>query len=74
MTRLLEGGEIAQRLLAAVPNSVNNWDETQVWVSPECILEVCRFLKDTPDLELDLPTLTETPQHHRLTRSELLHD
>ena len=50
MTRLVAGGELARRLEEAVPGSIEEWNEAQTWVRPEQILEVCRFLKEDPDL------------------------
>ena len=53
MTRLVGGGELAQHLHEAVPGSVEEWDDVHVWVRAERLVEVCRLLKEDPDLSFD---------------------
>ena len=53
MTIALAGEDIARRVAEAVPGVVEESDSNDVWVKPESIREVCRFLKDDPDLKFD---------------------
>jgi NADH-quinone oxidoreductase subunit C len=53
MTVLISGTELAQRLEEAVAGSVDGSDEFQVWVKSEQLIEICRFLKETPNLAFD---------------------
>ncbi|MFH1560881.1 MAG: NADH-quinone oxidoreductase subunit C [Chloroflexota bacterium] len=53
MTTVLTGGEIAERVGQAVPGAVEEWSFSEVWVKPEAVLDVCRFLKEEDDLEFD---------------------
>ena len=53
MTKLLQGAAVGQRLREAFPNAVATWGEDDVRVQPDAIVEICRFLKDTPDLDMD---------------------
>ena len=46
------GGErLAERLQAAVHDSVEEWDATAVWIKPAHIDGVARFLREDPDLD-----------------------
>ena len=47
----LAGEDLAQRLQSAVPDSVEDWGTTAVWVKPGRLEEVARFLRDDPDLD-----------------------
>ena len=53
MTTVLSGDELARRVEAAIPGSVEESNSKDVWVKPETILEACRFLKDDPSLSFD---------------------
>ena len=53
MTRVLGGGEVAERLRGRHPDGVEEWSDSCVWVRPEDVLEVARFLKEEPGLELN---------------------
>jgi NADH-quinone oxidoreductase subunit C len=53
MTTLLDGDAIAVRLEDSVPGSVEGWDAGNVWVKPEAVLDVCRFLKEDSDLDMN---------------------
>ena len=53
MTTQLRGEEVGQRLQAAFPDAVTSWDDDVVRIEPDSIIEVCQFLKDTPDLDMD---------------------
>ena len=56
MTLELDGAELARRINEALPGAATEWNGADVWVEPESLLDVARFLKDTPDL--DFSTLT----------------
>ena len=51
MTRQLSGDQIARRIDEACPGSAIRWNETDVWIAPESLLEVAGFLKTAPDLD-----------------------
>ena len=51
MTTALPGDELARRINEAVPGSAVDHNETDVWVASEALVEVARFLKDTPGLD-----------------------
>ena len=53
MTTALVGEEVARRLESAVSGAVLEWKDGDVWVRPEAILDVCRFLKDDPELDFN---------------------
>ena len=53
MTVLISGTELAERLEEAIGGCVDGSDEFQVWVKPEQLIEICRFLKETPNLAFD---------------------
>jgi NADH-quinone oxidoreductase subunit C len=53
MTTVLAGDVIARRLENATPGAVESWSSSDVWVKPEALLEVCRFLKEDPALRFD---------------------
>ena len=47
----LSGKELAERLEQALPNSVEEWYESAVWVMPSRIAEIARFLHDESSLD-----------------------
>ena len=51
MTKPWPGEEIAHRINQAYPGTAVQHSQADVWVDPESLLEVARFLKDTPDLD-----------------------
>jgi NADH-quinone oxidoreductase subunit C len=53
MTTVLAGDAIARRVESAMPGAVEVWSSTDVWVKPEAVLEVCRFLKEDSALRFD---------------------
>ncbi|MSQ41379.1 MAG: NADH-quinone oxidoreductase subunit C [Dehalococcoidia bacterium] len=53
MTRLVAGGDLAHRLQDAFPGTVESWDDAWVWVQPGRLVELCRWLRETPDLAFD---------------------
>jgi len=53
MTTQLQGEAVGQRLKDAFPDAVTSWGGTDVCVQPSIIVDICRYLKDTPDLDMD---------------------
>jgi NADH-quinone oxidoreductase subunit C len=53
MTTVLAGDVIASRVENAVSGVVEEWNSRDVWVKPEAVLDVCRFLKEDSDLRFD---------------------
>ncbi|MFN3974434.1 MAG: NADH-quinone oxidoreductase subunit C [Dehalococcoidia bacterium] len=53
MTKPLSASELARQVEGAVPGAVVEGRGNDLWVRPERILEVCRFLKETPGLDFD---------------------
>lgn len=53
MTKPLLASEVAAKVEEGVPGSVVLAQGNDLWVRPERIREVCRFLKETPGLEFD---------------------
>jgi len=51
MTKALLGEDIARRINEAFPNAAIRNNQTDVWVQPQFILNVARFLKDSPELD-----------------------
>jgi len=51
MTRSLAGVHLAGRINEALPDTAIEWNDTCVWIEPDSLLDVARFLKDSPDLE-----------------------
>ena len=59
MTAQLPAQDVALRIQAAIPGAVEEWRSPDVWVKPERVLDVCRFLKDDESLGMDyLASLT----------------
>ncbi len=56
MTRALPGADVARRIGEAVPGAVVESKGSDVWISPESVLDVARFLHDTPGLEFGFLT------------------
>ena len=53
MTTVLAGDVIAQQVESAVPGVVEEWNSRDVWVKPEAVSDVCRFLKEDAALGFD---------------------
>ncbi|MBI2871994.1 MAG: NADH-quinone oxidoreductase subunit C [Chloroflexi bacterium] len=53
MTQPLTGEVLARRIKEVLGGVVDDANATDVWVRPQSVLEVCRFLKETPDLGFD---------------------
>ena len=59
MTAQLPAQDVALRIQATLPGAVEEWGGPDVWVKPESVLDVCRFLKDDGALGMDyLASLT----------------
>ena len=56
MTKSLAGAELARRINEALPNKAVDWNDTDVWVEPDSLKDVARFLKE--DRRLDFAFLT----------------
>ena len=54
MIRPISGEELSGRVQAVIPTAVVGSDESTVWITPESVLDVCRLLADTQDLEFNL--------------------
>ena len=51
MTRPLAGAHLAGRINEVHPDTAIEWNDTCVWIEPDNLLDVARFLKESPDLE-----------------------
>ena len=56
MTRVLPAEDIARRVNEIVPGAAFEHNETDVWIEPESILDVARFLNGTSGLEFNFLT------------------
>ena len=53
MTTVLAGDVIAGRVENAIPGAVEEWTSSDVWVKPDAVLDVCRFLKEDSAFRFD---------------------
>ena len=53
MTRILGGEELAVNLRERYPDATEQWSDSALWVRPESILDVVKFLKEEPGLEFN---------------------
>ena len=53
MTTQLRGEAVGKRLKAEFPEDVTSWGEFDVRVQPGAIADICRYLKNTPDFNMD---------------------
>ena len=51
MTRALPGEEVARSINEAFPGTAIRYNHGDVWINPESLPSVARFLKDTPNLD-----------------------
>ena len=51
MTKALLGEEIARRINDTIPDTAIRHNQTDVWIQPDALLDVARFLKETSDLD-----------------------
>ena len=56
MTRALAGAELAGRIKDAHPSAAVEWNDTDVWVEPDSLADVARFLADADDLDFKFLT------------------
>ena len=54
MIRLMSGEELGRHVQVVLPSAVEQWDGPSLWITPESVLDTCRFLKETQGLEFDL--------------------
>ncbi|MBI4310381.1 MAG: NADH-quinone oxidoreductase subunit C [Chloroflexi bacterium] len=54
MIREIAGEELGRHVQTACPGAVEAWQGSSLWVKPERIFDVCRFLKETSGMEFDL--------------------
>jgi len=53
MTIALSGEDVARRIGEHLPDAVTEFSETAVFIKVEDVLDIARFLKETPRLEFD---------------------
>lgn len=51
MTRAIPGEETARRINEQFPDVAIRFNQTDVWIKPDSILEVAKFLNETPGLD-----------------------
>ncbi len=56
MTRALSGELLASRLNDAFPGKATRFNDTDVWIEADALLEVSRFLHETADLDFQFLT------------------
>ena len=56
MTRVVAGAELASRINETYPGKAIQWNETDVWIEPDALPAVARFLKDSQDLQFSFLT------------------
>ena len=56
MTRWLTGIEVADRIRESFPDVVTEANAVWVTVTPDTLVEVCRFLRDDPQLQMEQAT------------------
>lgn len=54
MTRTWSGEKLAEAIEAFAPGATTGHNETDVWLQPERIREVCQGLRDRPEFKFDL--------------------
>ena len=54
MTRSMPGEELGRHVQVALPTAIEQWDDVNLWVRSDSVLDACRFLKETQGLEFDL--------------------
>ena len=53
MTRLLTGEELAGHVRNTVPEAVEVWNDRDVVIRSDVVVDVCSYLKETPGLEFN---------------------
>ena len=54
MIRAMPGVQLESFLRASFSSAIEEWSDDALWIKPQSMLEICLFLKDTPNLEFDL--------------------
>ena len=54
MIRPISGEELSSRVEAVMPTATVGSDDSTVWITPQSVLDVCRFLAEAPDLDFNL--------------------
>ena len=54
MIRPMSGEDLGKHVQVVLPLAVEQWDDLNLWVKPESVLDTCRFLKERQGLEFDL--------------------
>lgn len=53
MTRAFQGEELARFIQRRFPDAELEWDGDSLWIEPQRVREVARFLKEEPQLEFN---------------------
>ena len=53
MTSFLDVGDLVGHIQAAYPDSVEEQTASHLWIKPDLIADVCRYLKEDPELKLE---------------------
>ena len=56
MTRALSGHQLSHRVNEAFPGKALRFNDTDVWIDTEALLDISRFLYETPDLDFQFLT------------------
>jgi NADH-quinone oxidoreductase subunit C len=54
MTKILSGEMLANHISGACPDTVQSWLAEEIFVLPDSIFHVCRFLKETTNQDFNL--------------------
>ncbi len=56
MTRALSGQQLSRRVNEAFPGKASRFNQTDVWIDTEALLDISRFLYEAPDLDFQFLT------------------
>ncbi len=54
MSRPLSGEQVAERINAEIAGVAPEWNDTDVWIPPERLVRIGKFLRDDPELDLQM--------------------
>ena len=54
MSRPLSGEQVAERINAEIAGVAPEWNDTDVWIAPERLVRIGKFLRDDPELDLQM--------------------
>ncbi|PZC51047.1 MAG: NADH-quinone oxidoreductase subunit D/NADH-quinone oxidoreductase subunit C/D [Chloroflexi bacterium] len=54
MLTYLTGESLAQRIEVACPDAVKGWKRSDLWIAPESVLDVSKYLSTAPGMKFDL--------------------